>query len=109
MITCPECGFAANDGAKFCDRCGQGLSRAVAAPPSIRPLKPGTTLKGGFHIVELLGASSVENRYRATRSLEGGNESLQLRERKGPAEAEASEEGLAPGSSSGADSAASSV
>ena len=110
MITCPECGFAANDGAKFCDRCGQGLSRAAAAPPpSIPPLKPGTTLRGGFQIVELLGASSVENRYRATRSLDGGSEALQLRERKGPAEAEASEEGLAPGSPTGSDSAASSV
>ncbi len=108
MITCPECGFAANDGAKFCDRCGQGLSRAAAAPPSsIRPLKPGTTLKGGFHIVELLGASSVENRYRATR--EGGNESFQLRERKGPVEVEASEEALTPKNPSGADRAASSV
>ncbi|MFI5351462.1 MAG: Stp1/IreP family PP2C-type Ser/Thr phosphatase [Candidatus Binatales bacterium] len=109
MITCPECGFAANDGAKFCDRCGQGLSRAAAAPPSLRPLKPGAILKGGFQIVELLGASSVENRYRATRSFEGRNESLQLRERKGPAEAEASEEPAVPESPSGADSAASSV
>jgi serine/threonine protein phosphatase PrpC/serine/threonine protein kinase len=109
MISCPECGFAANDGAKFCDRCGQGLSRAAAAPPSLRPLKPGAILKGGFQIVELIGASSVENRYRATRSLEGKNESLQIRERKGPAEAEASEEELAAGSPSGAGGTASSV
>src|ERR1700674_5683731 len=103
MITCPQCGFAANDGTNFCDRCGQGLSQAAAAPPSIRPLKPGAILNGGLHIIELLGTSSVENRYRATRSLEGKDESLQLRERRGPAgEASASEEPAA-GSPSGAD------
>ena len=87
MITCPECGFAAIDEAKFCDRCGQGLIRAAAPPPPLPPLGPGTTLKGGFQIVELFGASSTENRYRATRSLDGKNESFQLRERKGPAAA----------------------
>ncbi len=98
MITCPQCGFAANDDAKFCDRCGQGLTRAVAPRPSLPPLKSGATLKGGLRIVELLGASSDENRYRATRSLgEGKSEWVQLRERRGPAvEAEASEEPPAP-------------
>src|SRR5271170_4477737 len=84
MITCPECGFAANDGAKFCDRCGQGLTRAAARPPSLPPLGSGATLKGGFQIVELLGANSSENRYRATRAVDGKNQSFQLRERKGP-------------------------
>ena len=30
MIRCPECGQEAPDDAKFCDRCGQGLSKAAA-------------------------------------------------------------------------------
>ena len=30
MITCPECGQAAPDDAKFCDRCGQGLAKSAA-------------------------------------------------------------------------------
>ena len=31
MITCPECGQEAPDDAKFCDRCGQGLSKAASS------------------------------------------------------------------------------
>ena len=108
MITCPECGFAAIDEAKFCDRCGQGLTRAAARPPSLPPLGPGTTLKGGFQIVELLGASSTENRYRATRALDGRSQSFQLRERKGPA-AEPEARAETPETAGVADSAASSA
>ncbi len=110
MITCPECGFAAGDEAKFCDRCGQGLTRAAARPPSLPPLSPGATLKGGFQIVELLGANSAENRYRATRSVDGENQSFQLRERMGPAtDPEAHEETPEAATASIADRAASST
>jgi protein phosphatase len=91
MITCPECGFASNDGAKFCDRCGQGLTKASAPPPLLPPLKPGTVMEGGLEVVSLLSAGSVENRYRVTRSLEGKKQSFQLRERIAPA-AEAAQE-----------------
>jgi protein phosphatase len=85
MITCSECGFAAHEVAKFCDRCGQALVRTAAPPPLLPPLKVGTVLKGGFEIVELLAGGSEENRYRGTRRLDGKNESFQLRERMGPA------------------------
>jgi serine/threonine protein phosphatase PrpC len=86
MITCPECGFAADDGAKFCDRCGQGLAPSAGpARVSLPPLKPGAVLKGGFQIVALLSASSAENRYRVTRAAAGKQEPFQLRERRGPA------------------------
>ena len=30
MITCPECGAQNDDGAKFCERCGQGIAGAAA-------------------------------------------------------------------------------
>ncbi len=84
MIACPQCGFAAADGAKFCDRCGQGLASRSAPPPLIPPLAPGTILKGGFEIVELLNATSIENRYSAARLADGKKELFQLRERIGP-------------------------
>ncbi len=91
MITCPECGQAAPDDAKFCDRCGRGLSGAssAAAPPT-RPsaLTQGTVLKGQFEILELAGQSSIENRYRARRVNDGGKDAaaaiVALRERFGP-------------------------
>ncbi|HXZ06416.1 MAG TPA: Stp1/IreP family PP2C-type Ser/Thr phosphatase, partial [Paraburkholderia sp.] len=49
-----------------------------------RPLDPGTELKGGVRIIELLTRSSDENRYRAERTNDGVPERLQLRERQGP-------------------------
>src|SRR5215472_4256243 len=86
MITCPECGEVAPANAKFCDRCGQGLtgaasstSAAVASKP--KPLAAGATLKGGFEIVETLPGSSIENRYRVRRTQEGKTESFIIRER----------------------------
>jgi PPM family protein phosphatase len=90
MITCPECGQANPDDAKFCDRCGQGLSRTVSAPSSpTRPtaLTPGVTLKGGIEIVELIGQTSIENRYRAKQTIPGnsGTAAITLRERLSPA------------------------
>jgi serine/threonine protein phosphatase PrpC len=88
MITCPECGAQNDDGAKFCERCGQGIAGAAArpsAPAAIPPLAPGTELKG-FRIVELIGKTSHENRYRAERkTTEGVVERFQLREQLGPA------------------------
>ncbi len=84
MITCPECGLQAPDGAKFCDRCGQGLT-VSAAPARVlstrpTPLAPGTVVRG-YEIVDLLSQDSVENRYRATRKAEGKEEKVTLRER----------------------------
>ena len=101
MITCPECGQTAPDGAKFCDRCGQGLSAAAAAPPPpTRPvaLKSGATLKGGFEVVEIIGQTSIENRYRVKRERDGKTETLILRERFGPEleDAEAEAEAIDP-------------
>ncbi len=88
MITCPECGQEAADDAKFCDRCGQGLSKAAVSasqsPTRPAPLTAGTSLKGGIEIVELTGQTSIENRYRAKRIRAGKPESIALRERLGP-------------------------
>jgi len=88
MITCPECGQQASDDAKFCDRCGQGLSKAAASasqsPARPTPLTAGTSLKGGIEIVGLTGQTSIENRYRARRIRDGKTESIALRERLGP-------------------------
>ncbi len=92
MITCPECGQAAPDGARFCDRCGQGLSKSASAPPPPTrptPLEAGATLRGGIEIVELTTQTSVENRYRAKRTRDGKSETIKtetiaLRERFGP-------------------------
>jgi serine/threonine protein phosphatase PrpC/serine/threonine protein kinase len=91
MITCPECGQSAPDDAKFCDRCGQGLTKSVAPKVeyTIAPLAPGAVLRGEFRIVELLGRSALENRYRAERTRDGGGaQVVQLRERLGPTAAE---------------------
>ena len=87
MIICPECGQQANDDAKFCDRCGQGLSKSAGRPPapSITPLDPGVELKGGFKIVALLSQNVRENRYRAERTHDGMVERFMLREQLGPA------------------------
>ncbi|HEY2485226.1 MAG TPA: Stp1/IreP family PP2C-type Ser/Thr phosphatase [Candidatus Binataceae bacterium] len=85
MITCPQCGEVAPDDAKFCDRCGQGLtgaaSTSVAAASKPRPLAVGATLKGGFEVVETLPGSSIENRYRVSRTQEGKTEFFIVRER----------------------------
>jgi PPM family protein phosphatase len=87
MITCPECGLQAPDDAKFCDRCGQGLT-ATAAPARMlstrpTPLAPGTIVRG-YEVVELIAQDSVENRYRAIRKAESPDkkeERVTLRER----------------------------
>ncbi len=84
MITCPECGLQSPDGAKFCDRCGQGLT-ATAAPVRVlstrpTPLAPGTVIRG-YEIVELIAQDSVENRYRAIKKSDGAEERVTLRER----------------------------
>src|SRR5215469_3282819 len=85
MIICPQCGQQANDGAKFCDRCGQGLAASAAHPaaPSISPLDPDTELKGGYRIIALLSSTAGENRYRAARG--DDRELVQLREQPGSA------------------------
>jgi serine/threonine protein phosphatase PrpC len=92
MITCPECGLQAPDDAKFCDRCGQGLtpSAARSPAPSSRPaeLAVGTVLKGEYEIAALIGQDSVENRYRAIHRTDDEEEKVRLRERVAPAAAE---------------------
>src|SRR5271169_6433860 len=89
MITCPECGQEAPDDAKFCDRCGQGLSKAAAPvsqslPTRPTPLTAGASLKGGIELVALTGQTSIENRYSAKRIRDGRTESIALRERLAP-------------------------
>jgi serine/threonine protein phosphatase PrpC len=93
MITCPECGQEAPDNAKFCDRCGQGLSKSASPagnslPTRPTPLAAGASLKGGIEIVALTSQTSIENRYRAKRVRDGKTESIALRERLGPVPAE---------------------
>src|ERR1700686_5409120 len=92
MIICPQCGASNADGVKFCDRCGQGLAGAPARPATaaaLPPLAAGTELKGGLRVVELIGKTAHENRYRAERqSPDGKVEHLQLREQIGPARTE---------------------
>src|SRR5271156_6573138 len=97
MITCPECGQEAPDDAKFCDRCGQGLSKAASSttqssPTRPTPLAPGASLKGGIEIVALTSQTSIENRYSAKRVGDGKTESIALRERLGPNPAEVVDE-----------------
>ena len=89
MITCPECGQEAPDDARFCDRCGQGLSKAASSAAQSSPTRPtplaaGASLKGGIEIIALAGQTSIENRYRAKRVRDGKTESIALRERLGP-------------------------
>ncbi|HLJ21748.1 MAG TPA: Stp1/IreP family PP2C-type Ser/Thr phosphatase [Stellaceae bacterium] len=106
MITCPECGQAAPDDAKFCDRCGQGLAKSP--PPRVEyalaALEPGTVVRGEFRIVEVIGRSAQENRYRAerTRNGRGAPERVQLRERLGPTTAESHREEQASTAGDGA-------
>ena len=89
MIMCPECGQEAPDDAKFCDRCGQGLSKAASSvsQSSLKrptPLAGGAALKNGIEIVALTSQTSIENRYSAKRVRDGKTESIALRERFGP-------------------------
>src|SRR6202167_4034413 len=93
MITCPECGQEAPDDARFCDRCGQGLSKAASPAPQSSmtrptPLPAGASLKNGIEIVSLTSQTSIENRYSAKRVRDGKTESIALRERLGPHPAE---------------------
>jgi serine/threonine protein phosphatase PrpC len=96
MITCPECGQAAAENTKFCDRCGRGLDAAAEAPaPATRPspLAVGTVLRGEFRISEISSQTTIENRYRARSAAAGNSDAFIIRERFGPiaeiAEAEA--------------------
>jgi serine/threonine protein phosphatase PrpC len=88
MITCPQCGAPNADDVEFCDRCGQGLAGASARPvtaAALPPLAVGTELKHSLRVVELIGKTVHENRYRAERQSPGGKiEHLQLREQIGP-------------------------
>lgn len=102
MITCPECGQAAPDNAKFCDRCGQGLAKSAAAKVKygVAALEPGTTLGGKYIIVEIISRTPEENRYRADRIGEGiAAGRVQLRERLAPSHA--AETGAAASASPG--------
>jgi serine/threonine protein phosphatase PrpC len=88
MITCPQCGAQNGDETKFCDRCGQGLAGASArstAAAALPPLAVGTVLKSGLRIVEVIGQTAHENRYRAERPGANGKvERFQIREQSGP-------------------------
>lgn len=99
MTQCPECGQAAPEEAKFCERCGQGLLAPADAPGpgSLAPLRPGTRLKRGFEIVELINHTSKENRYLVRRLTDAGEERFQLRERLGPTGTEEEQVTEAPG------------
>lgn len=91
MVTCPECGQAAPDDARFCDRCGQGLAKSAAprVEYALAALESGTTLRGEFRIIDLVGRTALENRYHAERLRDGAVvERVQLRERLAPAPAE---------------------
>ena len=93
MIRCPECGQEAPDDAKFCDRCGQGLSKAASSTSQSSPTRPtplaaGASLKNGIEILALTSQTSIENRYSAKRVRDGKAESIALRERFGPHPAE---------------------
>jgi serine/threonine protein phosphatase PrpC len=106
MIRCPECGQEAPDDAKFCDRCGQGLSKAASSTSQSSPTRPtplaaGASLKNGIEILALTSQTSIENRYSAKRIGDGSasmagtaarptgkTESIALRERFGPHPAE---------------------
>src|SRR5512146_2222074 len=95
MVTCPECGQAAPDDAKFCDRCGQGLAKSAAPKVeyALAALEPGAVVRGECRIVEVIGRSAQEKRYRAERTRNGGGpERVQLRERLGPTSAESHRE-----------------
>jgi len=109
-VTCPQCGQAASEGTRFCERCGQGLDASApqAAAPVLAPLKPGTVLKGGFEILELLSQTSIENRYRAAREESGVKVAYQLRERSGGPSAE-TEIDATPASISGSNGASAAV
>lgn len=101
MITCPECGQAAPDDAKFCDRCGQGLAKSAApkAEYGVTALQPGTTLCGEYRIVAVIARTPVENRYRAERVADGAvSGSVQLRERLAPDSAGESDAAASAGS-----------
>jgi len=99
MITCPECGQTAPDDARFCDRCGQGLAKSAVPKVeyAIAALEPGAPVHGGeFRIVEVIGRSALENRYRAERARDGApSELVQLRERLRPAPAPQEQAGAA--------------
>ncbi len=96
MITCPECGQQAADDAKFCDRCGQGLTLAVRGRrQTITPLEPGTTLRAWLSSsLTLMRQNSHENRYRAERDRRR-RAILQLREQAGLARPSAPDDSLA--------------
>jgi serine/threonine protein phosphatase PrpC/serine/threonine protein kinase len=102
MITCPECGQAAPDDARFCDRCGQGLAKSATPKVeyAIAALEPGALVRGEFRILEVISRSTMENRYRVERTRNGpGPERVQLRERPGPTAAERAQEEASAGAS----------
>jgi serine/threonine protein phosphatase PrpC len=83
MITCPDCGQAAPDEARFCEQCGRGLQDLPPAPIALPPLPTDAQLQSRFKIVDVIGQSSVENRYRAV-ALDDPNQWFVLRERVAP-------------------------
>ncbi len=97
MMICPQCGESAPDGARFCDRCGQGLEAKDLSPPAptLTPLAADTTVGGRYVIVELLTQTRTENRYRVAEhpaNDTSGPVYWQLREASGPTAAPAQPE-----------------
>ncbi len=84
MITCPQCGQSAEEGAQFCDSCGAQLV-GTEGESVLAALPVGHQLARGYKIVELLSQSSTENWYRAVRT-DGaeGETRFRLREREAP-------------------------
>jgi len=84
MLTCPDCGQTAPDEARFCEQCGRGLYDLPPPPVALSPLDVGAELQGRFKVVEVIGLSSQENRYRAV-AIDDLRRRFVLRERSAPA------------------------
>ena len=84
MITCPDCGQAAPEDARFCEQCGRGLHDLPPPVAALSPLEVGQELQARFKIVEVISQGSQENRYRAA-TLDDPTRHFVLRERLGPA------------------------
>ncbi len=81
MPVCPDCGLSADEGTRFCARCGRQLGDAQSPAGFLTPLPAGTVLGDRLEIVALLEPRIEENRYRARRRRDDVTETYLLRER----------------------------